>query len=182
MTQTLCKGFLGGLFFLVLPIVAAQSSTMEPIVSEAIVFEEINGLVAFEAEHFFKQENVGIRAWYLSTASLIPGLKPDPDDSHVLGASGGAYLEILPDSRWSHNEELLSKFSDADVANPEFLTVILNGNPSFLREWLVLGAGFFQIHLLDDLVVESYEELRTFKANEHVVPFPSWFYGIHLRS
>ena len=107
MTQTLCKGFLGGLFFLVLPIAAAQSSNIEPIVSDAVVFEEIDGLVAFEAEHFHKQEEVGLRAWHLTTGSRLPGLKPDPDDPHVLGASGGAYLEILPDSRWTHNEELI---------------------------------------------------------------------------
>ena len=107
MTQSLFKGFLGSLFFLVLPIAAAQSSTIEPIVSEAIVFEEIDGLVAFEAEYFHKQEEVGVRAWHLTTASRFAGLQPDPDGPHVIGASGGAYLEILPDSRWTHNEDLI---------------------------------------------------------------------------
>ncbi|MBC9868113.1 MAG: DUF5060 domain-containing protein, partial [Opitutae bacterium] len=80
---------------------------MEPIASEDLVFEEVDGLVAFEAEHFFKQETFGMRAWHLTTASRLVGLQPDPDGPHVVGSSGGAYLEILPDSRWTHNEELI---------------------------------------------------------------------------
>ena len=107
MTQSISNGFFSCLFLLVLPISAAQSSTIEPIASDAIVFEEIDGLVAFEAEHFYKQEKSDIRAWHLSTGSRVVRLKPDPDGPHVMGASGGAYLEILPDSRWTHSEELI---------------------------------------------------------------------------
>ena len=55
-----------------------------------------------------------------------------------------------------------SKFSNTDVANPKLLAVILDRNPTFLCEWLVFGAGGVDIHLLDDLVVEFYVELRTF--------------------
>lgn len=74
--------------------------------AEGPVFGEADGVVAVEAEAFFKQERTDVRAWYLVTEDHTPEVAPDPDPSHVEGASGGAYLEVLPDTRTSHDDEL----------------------------------------------------------------------------
>jgi len=63
------------------------------------VFEEVDGTVAFEAEHYTRVELDDQRSWELTTATRWPELTPDPDPPHVEGASGGAYLEALPDDR-----------------------------------------------------------------------------------
>lgn len=71
------------------------------------VFEERQGLVAVEAEAFFEIEGRGHpRAWYLTTTSSAPGIEPDPDPSHAASASGGAYMEVLPDTRVTHDDSL----------------------------------------------------------------------------
>ncbi|MDF1739628.1 MAG: DUF5060 domain-containing protein [Verrucomicrobiales bacterium] len=79
-----------------------------PIVKSDLVFEEADGYVAVEAEHFLKQEKADVRAWYLTTEELTPELQPDADPPHVEGASGGGYLEILPDTRRDHGEKLIA--------------------------------------------------------------------------
>jgi hypothetical protein len=79
-----------------------------PIAPADLVFAEGGGLVAVEAEHFFKQELTGKRAWHLTSPSAHPKLTPDTDGTHVVGASGGAYLEALPDTRWTHDEPLIA--------------------------------------------------------------------------
>ncbi len=78
-----------------------------PIEATQLVFAEQGGLVAFEAEHFAKQEHNTVRAWHRFTPTQRPKIAPDTDGTHVIGASGGAYLEILPDTRWSHGEKYL---------------------------------------------------------------------------
>ena len=72
-----------------------------------VVFKESGGIVAVEAEHFFKQTQTETRAFHLTTAEATPDVKPDGDPSHVAGASGGAYLEILPDTRRTHGDKLI---------------------------------------------------------------------------
>lgn len=86
-----------------------SSDTMlaQPIVSADVVFAESDGFVAVEAEHFIRQEKSAVRAWYRTTAEAQPQIKPDGDPSHVGGASGGAYLESLPDTRRSHDDRLI---------------------------------------------------------------------------
>jgi len=71
------------------------------------VFQETNGLVAVEAEHYFDQTHTDTRAFYLTTATNTPDVTPDGDPPHVGGASGGAYLEILPDTRRTHGDKLI---------------------------------------------------------------------------
>ena len=44
------------------------------------------GFLAVEAEHFFKQEQNELRAWYLTTADKEAGLEPDGDGNHTAGA------------------------------------------------------------------------------------------------
>lgn len=95
-------------------LLADASSLTRPIIGPEVVFEEVNGQVAVEAEHFYKQTLIGKRAWYRVTAQDRPQLEPDADGPHLQGASGGAYLEILPDTRRNHSEKLIQgeNFSD----------------------------------------------------------------------
>lgn len=79
----------------------------DPIVEEDIVFEEVDGLVAVEAEYFYKQTKSTKRQWYRHSADDRPNAGRDVDPPHVFGASNNAYLEILPDTRKNHSEKLI---------------------------------------------------------------------------
>ncbi len=104
----------------ILPLLIAANAACfaaeptRPIADASLVFEERDGIVAVEAEHFFKQTLTDQRAWYISTSKSVPEIKPDADPDHVAGASGGAYLEILPDTRANHDQKLIKgeNFSD----------------------------------------------------------------------
>lgn len=85
----------------------ANEALTQPLASPELVFEEKDGFVAVEAEHFVKQEKTKVRAWYLTTLAKQAKIKPDADPAHVAGAGGGAYLEILPDTRKNHGEKLI---------------------------------------------------------------------------
>ncbi len=98
------------LAFCILPAAFAApalASSIAPIAPPDLVFAEADGLVAFEAEHFIKQELADVRAFHIITPTQHPRIAPDVDDTHVRDASGGAALEILPDSRWTHDEALV---------------------------------------------------------------------------
>jgi len=69
-----------------------------PLVTPDTTFEEKDGLVVVEAEHFVKQTRDQIRRWYLSSATRTPAAQPDPDPVNVADAGGGVYLEVLPDT------------------------------------------------------------------------------------
>jgi hypothetical protein len=71
-----------------------------------IVFEERGGLVAVEAEQFSAQTLAGKRRWYTTTTDETPNVDPDGDDNHAATASGRAYLEVLPDTRRTHDDKL----------------------------------------------------------------------------
>ena len=73
---------------------------------ENVVFEEVDGFLAVEAEHFLSQEKTEVRAFHLVSSEHQPDLKPDGDPAHLPGASAGAYLEILPDTRRTHDDKL----------------------------------------------------------------------------
>ena len=78
----------------------------KPIADKGVIFAEKDGLVAVEAEHFFQQTNSEKRAFHLTTSRQTSDIKPDGYAAHVAGASGGAYLEILPDTRRRHDDKL----------------------------------------------------------------------------
>ncbi len=86
---------------------AAQAASMKPIADKDLVFGGQDGVIAVEAEHFYKQTATSKRAWYLTTAKKHPKSSNDADAPHVSGASGGAYLEILPDTRHNHGHKLI---------------------------------------------------------------------------
>jgi len=100
------KWILAALASLVAPL-AGLSQTSKPVAPADLVFAEKNGILAIEAEHFFKQTNSDLRAWHLTTASRRFKAGNDADPTHVQGASGGAYLEILPDTRHHHGHKLI---------------------------------------------------------------------------
>ncbi|MFY0606472.1 MAG: hypothetical protein JXR10_07150 [Cyclobacteriaceae bacterium] len=86
----------------------------DPIVKEEVVFEEKDGLVAVEAEFFYKQTKTDVRKWYRTTEKESPKIGKDSDPAHVFDASHNAYLEILPDTRATHDDALVKEenFSD----------------------------------------------------------------------
>ena len=83
------------------------SAAEGPLVSEDVVFEERGGVVAVEAEHFFSQTQTDVRKWYVVKDGSEPGVEPDGDPNHAKTASNGIYLEVLPDTRRSHDDKLI---------------------------------------------------------------------------
>lgn len=75
------------------------------------VHKQTDGILCVEAEDFAAVDRDVHRKWCLTTADRTPDVKPDPDPSHVEGASGGAYLEILPDTRVTHGDPLVAGVS-----------------------------------------------------------------------
>jgi hypothetical protein len=70
------------------------------------VFEEVDGVVAVEAEHFFSQTATDIRKWYIVSDEIKPYRYFNDQESHASTASGNAYIKILPDTRRSHEDPL----------------------------------------------------------------------------
>ncbi len=97
------------------PIRIAQAKT-ETAVTERLnqnsaiqdlVFEEEDGMVAVEAEHFFTQTLNSKRSFCLTSKDTTLHHDRKEDPNHSSGASGGAYLEILPDTRRTHADKLI---------------------------------------------------------------------------
>lgn len=63
--------------------------------------------LAVEAEHYVGQSESDVRRWYVTSTQHSPPGLADGDPSHLEGASGGAYLEILPDTRRTHKDKLI---------------------------------------------------------------------------
>jgi len=70
--------------------------------------------VVFEAESFLEQTETAQRSWHITKAGSVPDIRPDADPAHLEGASGGTYIEALPDTRRNHGEKLIrgENFSD----------------------------------------------------------------------
>lgn len=60
--------------------------------------------IKVEAENHFSKDG----RWQLTSASVNPGITPDPDGSHHASASGQAYLELLSDTRVTHGDPLIN--------------------------------------------------------------------------
>ncbi|MDQ8180620.1 hypothetical protein [Pelagicoccus sp. SDUM812005] len=82
-------------------------SLLSPAVSFSQGYLEKDGLISIEAEDFASQTQADLRRWFRFDASTPPHSYADADDVHVEGASGGAYIEILPDTRTNHDEPLI---------------------------------------------------------------------------
>ncbi|MEO0795252.1 MAG: DUF5060 domain-containing protein [Verrucomicrobiota bacterium] len=93
--------------FLTAFIVSQLFAQTESIVSEDVVFEEVDGFAAVEAEFFYKQSKDDIRQWYRFNKDSWPKAGLDHDEPHCKGASNNAYIEILPDTRVTHGDRLI---------------------------------------------------------------------------
>ena len=80
------------------------------------VHQQTDGVLVVEAEDFDAVDREDHRKWYVTTADKDSGIKPDPDPNHSEGASGGAYLEILPDTRRTHGDPLVNGVSFSNKA------------------------------------------------------------------
>jgi hypothetical protein len=87
-------------------VVFAVACSQAPPEAESPVGEV--GPIVIEAESFDRQTLTDVRQWYVTSASASApeGLR-DLDPSHAASASGGAYLEVLPDTRATPEEELV---------------------------------------------------------------------------
>ncbi len=112
--------FIGlGIFALISATIGCQNQKQidlsAPIVNSKLVFEEHEGILAFEAEHFFKQTETDVRKWYITSSAGVPDVTPDADPDHLEGASNGAYIEVLPDTRHTHDDKLINGENFSDI-------------------------------------------------------------------
>lgn len=78
-----------------------------PLAGPDVVFEERDGRVAVEAEHFHRQTLADTRAWHVIAPGAAPAL-PGADKAAALAdAGGGAFLHCLPDTRRTHDDPLV---------------------------------------------------------------------------
>lgn len=63
--------------------------------------------IFIEAESFKSQTLTEKRQWHIFSAQSSPQISPDGDPAHLAGASGGSYIEVLPDTRRSHADKLI---------------------------------------------------------------------------
>jgi len=78
-----------------------------PIVNKETVFDEQNGMAAVEAEFFMKQSKTDQRQWFRTSKNENSEFWQDSDGSHCMGAGNNAYIELLPDSRATHDDKLI---------------------------------------------------------------------------
>jgi len=77
-------------------------------------FQEKNGFLQVEAEDFNKQTNDSVRKWYVIDKKFSSDLE-DADASHIKSASKNAYIEILPDTRQTHDDQLIRKENFSNI-------------------------------------------------------------------
>ncbi|WAJ71960.1 hypothetical protein [Catenovulum adriaticum] len=70
-------------------------------------YQEKDGFVVIEAEHFSSQHLDQKRRWMTFSNDTQRHGYSDNDGLHLNDASSGAYIEILPDTRTNHSEELV---------------------------------------------------------------------------
>lgn len=101
--------------FLLLAVNTGWAKTAQSGATSNLVFEEVEGIVAVEAEHFFEQTKTSKRAFQLTHKDSTPSTDKNEDPIHANSASGGAYLEVLPDTRRTHADKLIpgENFSNA---------------------------------------------------------------------
>jgi hypothetical protein len=85
-----------------LPLLLLFAST----VSAQVVATERDGTVTVEAEDFQRQSRDEVRRWYRVGVETLT-IEPDGDPSHASSAAGLAYIEVLPDTRRTHDDKLI---------------------------------------------------------------------------
>ncbi len=87
--------------------VAIAADLTKPLVVPAHFAQEKAGVLTIEAENFAWQTLADKRAWHITSTAIAPDLTDDGDPNHAEGASGGAYIECLPDTRRTHADKLV---------------------------------------------------------------------------
>lgn len=83
-----------------------DESQNDEVSEDAAPFEEVDGTVAVEAEHYHaKLTNGTPRDWHV--ISNEQDEVADQTTDHSATASGGAYIEGLPDTRITHDDSLI---------------------------------------------------------------------------
>ncbi len=117
---------------------AFAQNLQNPIVDDDVVFQEADGMVAVEAEYFYKQSKSEIRQWYVTAKDKTTNVGRDEDGSHCKDAGNNAYIEILPDTRVTHGDVLTAGENFSNEAGT-------NGHSSLQGEirnpWQVLCVG-----------------------------------------
>ncbi|MEM6312760.1 MAG: hypothetical protein AAF743_01665 [Planctomycetota bacterium] len=87
--------------------VDSPPTTAPADLSAAPPHEFVDGIAVIEAESFVAQSADDIRRWYVqSTDGMAEVEGRDDDATDPATASCGAYIEILPDTRVTHNDEI----------------------------------------------------------------------------
>ena len=94
--------------FISVSVFTSCSQDEKEAISDKESPEPTHEIIAVEAESFYKQDLDEIRKWYLIDGEDSPQVERDDDPSHASTSSGGAYLEILPDTRVSHDDKLIA--------------------------------------------------------------------------
>lgn len=79
-----------------------------PKISESVIFNEEKGLVAVEAENYYKQTLSEKRQWYTISKKKIPNNERHIIESHTENSGSNTYLKILPDTRITHDDKLIA--------------------------------------------------------------------------
>ena len=88
-------------------LIAQEKNLSASIINDVVIFEEKDGLVAIEAENFYQQTLTDKRKWYRTSKNELAKVGRDDDTEHSQGASNKSYLEILPDTRVTHDDQLM---------------------------------------------------------------------------
>ncbi|MGB5942947.1 MAG: DUF5060 domain-containing protein [Leeuwenhoekiella sp.] len=77
-------------------------------IRDSVAFEEKNGFLEVEAEAFhFRSNNGTNRDWYIRSKESTDNLPTADSTDHTRTASNTAYIESLPDTRVTHDDDLI---------------------------------------------------------------------------
>ncbi|TMM58420.1 DUF5060 domain-containing protein [Maribacter algarum] len=86
-------------------IFAPSNLSMEEEMESAVPFTEKDGIIVVEAEDYqYRSDNGTPRNWYIRPADVM---NMGDLENHVENASGGKYIEALPDTRVTHDDNLM---------------------------------------------------------------------------
>lgn len=74
------------------------------LIANAQLPTEKDGFLCVEAESFVNQINDKVRKWYVITKDQFPAIA---EDNLCNDASGNAYIQVLPDTRKTHQDKLI---------------------------------------------------------------------------
>ncbi|SNR65815.1 Putative collagen-binding domain of a collagenase [Lutibacter agarilyticus] len=89
-------------------ILIPEGLSIKEQLKNVIPFEENNGLLEVEAEAFHYKSNNGTkRDWYIRSQESVISFAESKMEDHTKQASGNSYIEALPDTRITHDDNLI---------------------------------------------------------------------------